>query len=428
MMKFELKSNEKNVAKFEAVVESDKFKEAVTQSFKKNQSRFNLPGFRKGKAPRKMIEMQYGVEIFFEDAVNIILPEAYEAALEELDLEPIDRPDVDIVDMGKDKDLVVSFEVAVRPEPKLGQYKGIEVESIDTVVTDEDVMEELEQKREENARLVAVEDRAVESGDKVMIDYVGKVDGEAFEGGSADGHELEIGSNSFIPGFEDQLIGAELGSEVEVNVTFPEEYHAEDLAGKDAVFTVKVLGIKTKELPELDDEFAIDTSEFDTLEEYKADLKEKMQKSADENAERAIRDKVIEKCVENMEVDIPEVMIDQEVEGMVRNFEQQLSQQGLSIEQYAQFTGGSLDQLKESMRKDAKVRVETGLLFDAVKNAENIEATEEDLNEEYEKFAEAQDKTVEEIKALFGGNDDYIKDSIVSRKTVDFLVDNAVIK
>lgn len=427
-MKFELKSNEKNVAKFEAVVESDKFKEAVTQSFKKNQSRFNLPGFRKGKAPRKMIEMQYGVEIFFEDAVNIILPEAYEAALEELDLEPIDRPDVDIVDMGKDKDLVVSFEVAVRPEPKLGQYKGIEVESIDTVVTDEDVMEELEQKREENARLVAVEDRAVESGDKVMIDYVGKVDGEAFEGGSADGHELEIGSNSFIPGFEDQLIGAELGSEVEVNVTFPEEYHAEDLAGKDAVFTVKVLGIKTKELPELDDDFAIDTSEFDTLEEYKADLKEKMQKSADENAERAIRDKVIEKCVENMEVDIPEVMIDQEVEGMVRNFEQQLSQQGLSIEQYAQFTGGSLDQLKESMRKDAKVRVETGLLFDAVKNAENIEATEEDLNEEYEKFAEAQDKTVEEIKALFGGNDDYIKDSIVSRKTVDFLVDNAVIK
>ncbi|HKL42217.1 MAG TPA: trigger factor [Clostridia bacterium] len=427
-MKFELKSNENNLVKFEAVIENDKFQEAVTQSFKKNQGRFDLPGFRKGKAPRKMIEMQYGQEIFFEDAVNIVLPEAYEKGLDELALEPIDRPEVDIVDMGADKDLTVSFEVAVKPEPKLGQYKGVEVESIDTVVTEEDVEEELQQKREENARLVNIEDRPVQEGDKVMIDFVGRIDGEAFEGGSAEGHELEIGSGSFIPGFEEQLVGAEIGSEVEVDVTFPEDYQSEDLAGKDVVFTVNILGIKAKELPELDDEFAIDTSEFDTLEEYKADLKEKMQKSADESAERAIRDKVIEKCVENMEVDIPEVMIEQEIEGMVRNFEQQLSQQGLNLEQYAQFTGGSVDDLKESMREDAITRVQTGLLFDAVKEAESIEATEEDIQEEYEKFAEAQDKTVDEIKELLGGNDDYLKDSIVSRKTVDFLVDNANIK
>jgi trigger factor len=375
-----------------------------------------------------MIELQYGQEIFFEDAVNIVLPEAYEKGLDALDLEPIDRPEVDIVDMAADKDLIVSFEVAVKPEPKLGQYKGVEVESIDTVITDEDVEKELQQKREENARLVNIEDRAVEDGDKVMIDFVGKIDGEAFEGGSAEGHELEIGSGSFIPGFEEQLVGAEIGSEVEVEVTFPEDYQSEELAGKAAVFTVNVLGIKAKELPELDDEFAIDTTEFDTLEEYKADLKEKMQKSADENAERAIRDKVIEKCVENMEVDIPEVMIEQEIDGMVRNFEQQLSQQGLNLEQYAQFTGGSVEDLKESMREDAIARVQTGLLFDAVKEAESIEATEEDIQEEFEKFAEAQDKTVDEIKELLGGNDDYIKDSIVSRKTVDFLVDNANIK
>jgi len=427
-MKFELKSNEQNVVKFEAVIDKDKFQEAVTESFKKNQSRFDLPGFRKGKAPRKMIEMQHGKEVFFEDAVNIVLPEAYAEGIETLDLEPIDRPEVDIEDLGSDQDLVVSFEVPVKPEPKLGQYKGVEVESIDTVVTDEEVEKELEQKREENARLVNIEDRPVEDGDKVMIDFVGKIDGEAFEGGSGEGHELEIGSNSFIPGFEDQLIGSEVGSELEVDVTFPEDYQEEELAGKAAVFTVNILGIKAKELPVLDDEFAIDTSEFDTLEAYKEDLREKMQKSADENAERAIRDKVIEKCVENMTVDIPEVMVEQEIEGMVKNFEQQLSQQGLNLEQYAQFTGGSVDDLKEGMRDDALLRVQTGLLFDAVKKAESIEASEEDIQKEFEKFAEAQDKTVEEIKELLGGNDDYLKDSIVSRKTVDFLVDHADIK
>ncbi len=427
-MKIELKSNEKNVAKFEVVVENVKFQEAVTKAFKQNQKKFNLQGFRKGKAPRKMIELNYGVEVFFEDAVNILLPDAYSEGLDELKLEPVDKPNLDIVEIGNDKDLVLSFEVTVRPEVKLGEYKGVEIESIDTVITDEDVDKELEVLRGQNARLINVEDRAVELNDKVIIDYVGTLDGELFEGGSDKGHELEIGSNTFIPGFEDQLIGANIGDEVEVNVTFPEDYHVEEMAGKEVVFKVKVLSIKVKELPELDDDFAIDTTEFDTLDEYRNDLKEKMQLSADESAERANRDRVIEKCVENMEVEIPEVMIDQEVEDMINNFEQQLAQQGLNIEQYAQFTGGSLDDLKASMRKDALIRVETGLLFDAIVAKENIEATEEDLEEEYKKFAEAQDKTVEEIKELFSRNTDYLKDSIVSRKTVDFLVDNANIK
>jgi len=403
-MKVELKSNEKNVAKFEVVVENVKFQEAVTKAFKQNQKKFNLQGFRKGKAPRKMIELNYGVEVFFEDAVNILLPDAYSEGLDELKLEPVDRPNLDIVEIGNDKDLVLSFEVTVRPEVKLGEYKGVE------------------------ARLINVEDRAVELNDRVTIDYIGTLDGELFDGGADKGHELEIGSNTFIPGFEEQLIGANIDDEVEVNVTFPEDYHAEEMAGKAVVFKVNVLSIKVKELPELDDDFAIDTTEFDTLDEYRNDLKEKMQLSADESAERANRDRVIEKCVENMEVEIPEVMVDQEVEDMVNNFEQQLSQQGLNIEQYAQFTGGSLDDLKASMRKDALIRVETGLLFDAVVTAENIEATEEDLEEEYKKFADAQDKTVDEIKALFARNPEYLKDSIVSRKTVDFLVDNANIK
>jgi trigger factor len=427
-MKFELKSNEKNVVKFEATVENASFQEAVTKSFRKDQKKFNLPGFRKGKTPRKMIELNYGAEVFYEEAVNILLPEAYSNGLDELKLEPVDKPKLDIVEIGNDKDLILSFEVLVKPEVKLGEYKGVEVEDINTIITGEDVEKELEKLRDQNARLVNVEDRAIELDDNVIINYVGTVDGELFDGGSAEGHDLEIGSNSFIPGFEDQLIGANVGDEVEVKVTFPEDYQAEELASKEAIFKVNVLAIKVKELPELDDDFAIDTTEFDTLDEYRNDLKEKMQISTDESSERAIRDKVIETCVNNMEVDIPEVMVDQEVEDMINNFKQQLSQQGLDIDQYAQFTGGTVDDLKEGMRKDALIRVQTGLLFDAVVKEENIEATEEDLDAEYSKFAEVQEKTVEEIKEIFAKNEDYIKDSIVSKKTVDFLVDNANIK
>ncbi|MGM0379124.1 MAG: trigger factor [Bacillota bacterium] len=427
-MEFEVKNNEESQVKFEAVVENDKFKEAVTQAFKKERKKFNIPGFRKGKAPRKIIEKQYGEGIFYEEAVNSLLPDVYTKALDELDIEPIDRPDLDIVEIGKDKDLVIEFEVEVKPEAKLGKYKGLKLEKADTEITQEDVLEELEKKREQNARLVNVEDRAIEEGDKVTINFVGTVDGEEFEGGSAEGHELEIGSGSFIPGFEEQLIGKNVGDEVEVEVTFPEDYQKEDLANKDAVFKVEILGNKVKELPELNDEFAVDTSEFDTLEEYKEDIKEKLQKSADENAERALRDKVIEKACENMEVEIPEKMVEAEIDGMMKNFERQLSQQGIDMDTYAQMTGGDLDELKENMRPDAVKRVQTGLLFDALKKEENIEATEEEINEEYKKFAEAQDKEVEEIKEMLGGNDDHIKDSIVSRKTVDFLLDNAEIE
>lgn len=427
-MEFEVKENEESKVKFEAVVENDKFKEAVTNAFKKERKEFNIPGFRKGKAPRKIIEKQYGEEIFYEEAVNSLLPDVYTKAIDELDIEPIDRPDLDIIEIGKDKDLVIEFEVEVKPEAKLGKYKGLKLEKTDTKITEDDVLEELEKKREQNARLVNVEDRAIEEGDKVTINFAGTVDGEEFEGGSAEGHELEIGSGSFIPGFEEQLIGKNVGDEIEVEVTFPKDYQKEDLANKDAVFKVEIIGNKVKQLPDLDDEFAVDTSEFDTLEEYKEDIKEKLQKSADENAERALRDKVIEKACENMEVEIPEKMVEAEIDGMMKNFERQLSQQGIDMDTYAKMTGGDLDELKDNMRPDAVKRVETGLLFDALKKVEDIEATEEEINEEYQKFADAQDKEIEEIKEMLGGNDDHIKDSIVSRKTVDFLLENAEIE
>lgn len=427
-MKFEVKSKENNEVKFEAVIGQEKFEQAVTEAYNKNKSKFNIPGFRKGKVPRKMIETQYGEGVFYEEAVNIILPEAYSKGLEELSLDPVDRPDVDIVEIGKGKDLVVAFDVTVMPEVELGEYKGLELEKADITVTDEDVMEELNSIREQNARLVNVEDRAVEEGDLITIDFVGKIDGEAFEGGSAEGHELEIGSGSFIPGFEEQLIGTNVDDTVEVEVTFPEDYQQEDLAGEDAVFEVKIIGNKVKELPELDDDFAIDTSEFDTLEEYKADIKEKMIESREASADRALRDQVIEKAVANMTVEIPEVMIEQEIDGMFRNLERQLSQQGLNMDQYLQFSGKEKEDMKAEMREDAKKRVETGLLFDAIKEAEEFDVTEEELNEEYSKYAEMQDKSIEEIKELLSAQEAQIKDSIISRKLVDFLIDNAEIK
>lgn len=427
-MKFELKSNEKSVVKFATTIENAQFREAVSKAFKKDQKKFNLPGFRKGKAPRRMIEAQYGEEIFYEEAVNILIPDAYETGLEELSLEPIARPELEVLKIGKDDELVIEFEVVIMPKAKLGAYKGLEVEKIDTIVTDEEVMTELETLREQNARLVSVEDRVIEDGDTLTINYVGTVDGVEFDGGSAEAQELIIGSNTFIPGFEAQLIGANIDDDVEVNVTFPAEYQSAELAGKDAMFKVQIIGNKVKELPELDDDFALDTSEFDTIDEYKAHLKEKMQNSSNESAERALRDNVIAKAVENMEVDIPEVMVEKEIDGMLREFEMQLSQQGYSIEQYAQLTGGSTDSLRESVKKDATIRVETGLLFDAIKDAEKIEATDEEVEAEYAKYAEAQNSTIEEIKTLLGNNVAYIKDSIESRKTVDFLVDNADVK
>lgn len=407
-------------------VSPEAFEKAVQGAYLKNRSRFSIPGFRKGKAPRKIIEQQYGVGVFYDDAINALLPEYYGQAIDELAIEPVDRPDVDIVEIEKGKPFVFTAEVAVRPEVELGEYKGVEVEKITVEVTDEQIQDELTKSQEMNSRMVTVDDRPVADGDIVTIDYKGFVGEDQFDGGTADNHELTIGSGQFIPGFEEQLIGAELNSDAEVNVTFPEDYHSEDLAGKEAVFKVAVKGIKVKELPELDDEFAKDTSEFDTLEELKANIKEEMTEAAERNAELAQRDKVIDKVIENMTVEIPDAMVNTEIDGMLRDFDYQLQAQGLNLEQYVKFTGGSLDALKEQMKGDALTRVKTGLAIEAVAKAENIEVADEDLDAELERIAEIQKQEVEEVKKMFAqDNYAYLRENLASKKTVDFLVENA---
>lgn len=418
--------NENSEITIEVTVAQEAFDKAVNVAYNKNKSRFNIPGFRKGKAPRKIIERQYGEGVFFEDAVNAIVPEYYEKALEELKLEPVSRPEIDLKELEPGKDFVFTAVFAVAPEFELEGYKGIEVEKVNDEVTDEMVEEELKKTQDMNARLVSVEDRPVQDGDTVIIDYKGFVGEDQFEGGTADDQELVIGSGSFIPGFEEQLIGANAGDDVEVKVTFPEEYHSEELAGKDAVFQVKVNEIKFKELPELDDEFAKDVSEFDTLEEYKADLKAHLAEHRKEHAQNEQRDKVIEAVAGLIPVEIPTKMVDAEIDGMLNEFNQQLSAQGLSLEQYVQFTGGSLDALKDQMRPDALIRVKTGLVIEKVMEQEDLEVSEADIEEELQKFAEMQKQDIEEIRKIFSqDNYAYLKSNLKSRKAVDFLVDNA---
>ncbi|MDK2917985.1 MAG: trigger factor [Candidatus Petromonas sp.] len=423
-----LVKKENNQVTLEIKVSAEDFEKAVEQSYKKNRKRFNIPGFRKGKAPRKIIEMQYGEGIFYEDAINIALPKEYDKAIEDHNLEPVDRPDIDIEKIEKGKDLIFKATVTVKPEVNLGEYKGIEVEKIEYNVTDEDVEKELEKMKELNARLVAVEDRPVQKDDTVIIDYKGFVDGEQFDGGTAENQTLVIGSGQFIPGFEEQLIGANIGEEVEVKVTFPEEYHAENLAGKEATFNVTVKEIKYKEMPELDDEFAKDVSEFDTLEELKNDIKNKLEEDAEKKAEKEQREKVIDKVIETVEVDIPEAMVETEIDNMMRDFDFQLRYQGLDLEKYLQFTNNTYEDLRKQMRDDAYNRVKTSLTLEAIGEKENIEVTDEDVDKELEKMAEQHKTTVEKMKESFNTeNYGYIKNTIKVRKTIDFLVENAKI-
>ena len=425
-MKYELIKKENNEVTLNVTVPAADFEKAVNTAYMKERSKFDIQGFRKGKAPRKIIEVQYGAEVFYEEAINVVLPEAYSNALDELKIDPVDRPSIDVKAVGKGVDLVIEAVVTVKPEVKLGAYKGVEVEKVNVEVTDADVDAEIEKSREMNGRLVNVEDRPVADGDSVLIDYKGFVGEDQFAGGTADNHTLVIGSGAFIPGFEEQLIGSNVGDEVEVKVTFPEEYHSEELAGKEAVFKVSVKGIKVKELPELDDEFAKDTSEFDTLEELKADLKAKLQEAAAKNAEMAQRDKVIDAAVATMEADIPEVMFDGEVNGMLRDFDQQLRQQGLNLEQYVQFTGASLDDLKAQMRNDAEIRVKTGLALEEIIKLENIEISDEEIEAEMKKISETQNASMDDVrKAFMADNFAYLRDSLSTRKAVDLLVENA---
>ena len=406
-------------------VDAETVNKGLDEAFKKVVQKVNVPGFRKGKMPRGMFEQRFGVESLFQDALDIILPEAYASAIVETGIEPVDRPEIDVQDMAKNQPLVFTAKVTVKPEVKLGDYKGLEVERLDATVTDEDVEAELKTLQERQAELVVKESGAVENGDTVVMDFEGFVNGEAFEGGKAENYSLEIGSGQFIPGFEDQLVGLEAGVEKDVEVTFPEEYHAENLAGQPAVFKVTVHEIKTKELPALDDEFAKDADEeVESLDQLKAKTKERLETTKKQDAENHLKDTLVEKATENAEVEVPEAMINTEVDRMVREFEQRLQMQGMNLELYFQFSGQDEEALRGQMKEDAAKRVKMNLTLEAIAVAENIEVSEEEANEELEKMSAMYNMPVEQIKQALGSIEG-LKEDLKIRKAIDLLVENS---
>ena len=410
-------------------VEAAKFNDALDQAFKKVVKDVQLPGFRKGKVPRGLFEQRFGVESLYQDAVDIVLPEAYTAAVEETGISPVDQPDVDVTQIEKGEPLIFTAEVTVKPEVKLGDYKGLEVEAEDIEVSEEDVNEEIENQRQRLAELVVKEEGAVEDGDTVVIDFEGFIGEEAFEGGTGKNHTLEIGSGSFIPGFEEQLIGKETDADTEVNVTFPEDYHAEDLAGKEAIFKVKIHEVKTKELPDLDDEFAKDVDEeVETLAELTEKTKDRLTEQKKTSADNAKREALINQASEGAEIDIPEVMVENELERMVSEFEQRLQQQGMTLEMYSQFSGQGQDELKEQMREDAQKRVQTNLVLEAIYEQEGLEVSDEDIDKELESMSSMYQMDVEQLKQMLGGNTDMLKDDLKFSKAIDFLVENSKVK
>jgi len=426
-MNSKLEKLENNVATLEISVSAEKLEEGIMKSYLKNVKKFNIAGFRKGKAPRKIIERHYGEAVFYEDAINIICPDAYDEAVKEHNLEPVDRPDIDIVDIESGKGLVFKAAVTVKPEVALGQYKGIEAEKKEYNVTDEEVDKEIETIREKNARLIDISDRPVKNGDITIIDFKGFVEDKQFAGGTSENYSLEVGSGQFIPGFEEQLVGAELGKEIDVNVQFPKEYNSEELAGKPALFKVTVKEIKEKQLAELDDEFAKDVSEFDTLDELKEDIRKKKEEQYKRLEKQQYEDEVINKAVENATVDIPEVMVDAQVRIMLRDFDYQLRYQGLNLEAYLKYMNMDIEKLKESYRDTAKSRVKSQLVLEKVAEVEGIAAAEEDLNAEIEKTAKHYNQDLEKFKKPLKEDEiTYIKDGIVIQKAIDFLVDNSV--
>jgi trigger factor len=403
----------------------EKVNEGLDSAFKKVVKQVQVPGFRKGKMPRALFEKKFGVESLYQDALDFILPEAYANAIEETKIEPVDRPEIDIEKMEKGEALIFKATVTVKPEVKLGEYKGIEVTQLDTEVTDEDIEKEIKTLQERNAELVIKEEGQAENGDTVVLDFEGFVDGEAFEGGQADNYSLELGSNSFIPGFEEQLVGLEVGGEKDVEVTFPEEYHAAELAGKPAVFKVKIHEIKTKQLPELDDEFAKDVDEeVETLEALKEKIKTRLVESKKHQAEHHVKDTVIEKAAETAEIDIPEAMIDTETDRMVQEFEQRLQAQGMTLDMYFQFSGQDKDALKGQMKEEAEKRVRINLTLEAIAKAENLEVTEEEINTEVQAMSEQYGLTAEQIIQALGGTES-VKGDLLVRKAIDVLVDNS---
>lgn len=428
-MSLQVEKLEKNMAKLTVEVPAEEVEAALQNAYLKNRKQISVPGFRKGKVPRQMIEKMYGPEVFYDDAANALIQKAYPQAADECELEIVSRPAVDIVQLEKGKPFIFTAEVAVKPEVTLGQYKGIEVEKADTTATDEEVAAELDKEREANSRTITVEDRAVQDGDMTVIDFEGFVDGEAFEGGKGTDYPLTIGSGAFIPGFEEKLVGAEIGKEVEVDVTFPEEYHAKELAGKPAVFKCTVKEIKVKELPELDDDFAQDVSDFDTLEEYKADVRKKVEEKKAADAKAKKEDAVIEKIIEGAAMEIPDAMVETQAERMVDEFAQRLQMQGLTMEQYLQFTGGNVQALVEQSKPQALKRIQSRLVLEAVAASENLTASDEELDAELGRMAEQYKMEVEKLKEMFAEEDlKSVREDLAIQKAVELVTDAAVEK
>ncbi len=428
-MSLQVEKLEKNMAKLTIEADAADFDAAINKAYQKNKNKMNIPGFRKGKAPRKMIEKMYGAGIFYEEAANIVIPDAYAKAVEECDLEIVSQPSIDVTQMEAGKPFIFTAEVAIKPEVKLGTYKGIEVEKSDVEVTDEEVTAEIDRVREQNARTISVEDRAVQDKDQAIIDFEGFVDGEAFEGGKGTDYPLTIGSHSFIDTFEDQLIGKNIGEEVEVNVTFPEDYHAEALKGKPALFKVVIKEIKVKELPELDDDFAQDVSDCETVDAYKESVKAELTKKKEDAAKAAKEEVVIEKIIEGAEMEIPEPMIETQVRQMADDFARRIQAQGISIEQYFQFTGMEPKAFLEQMKPQALKRIQSRLVLEAVVAAENIVASDEDIENEIKKMADSYQMEVDKVKELLGdAQKEQLAEDLAVQKAAEFVVENAVEK
>lgn len=426
-MSYTVENLEKSMAKITITVDADAFEEAMVKSYNKNKKNISIQGFRKGKAPRKMVEKLYGPEVFYEDAANFAIPDAYEEAAKESGLEIVSRPEIDVVEIEKGKDFVFTATVAVKPEVTLGDYKGIEVEKKTVKVMAADVNAEIDKVREQNSRMITVENRGIKKDDTAVIDFEGLVDGEPFQGGKGEDYSLVIGSHSFIDTFEDQLVGKKAGEEVDVNVTFPEEYHEASLKGKPALFKVTVKEIKKKELPKLDDEFASEVSEFETLKEYKASVKKNLTERRKEEAKREKENEVVEKVVENITVELPEPMIDEQTQQMIQEFAGRLSSQGLSFDQYMQMTGMTADALMGEMKPEAEKRIRTRLALEAIVDAEKIKATAKDIDKEIENMANMYQMEVDKIKEMIGDAEkEQIGKDLAVQKAVDFVVKNAV--
>ena len=424
-MSVQVENLEKNMVKLTIEVPAEELEKAIDAAYKKQKNQISIPGFRKGKVPRAMVEKMYGVEVFYEDAANTLMQQNYPSAVEESGVDIVSRPSIDVVQIEKGKPFIYTAEVAVRPEVTLGKYIGVTVTKIDTSVSDDEVAEALEQQRNNNARTISVTDRPVAVGDTAVIDFEGFVDGVAFEGGKGENHPLEIGSHTFIDNFEDQLVGKNAGDEVEVNVTFPEQYQAADLAGKPATFKVKINEIKAKELPELDDEFAQDVSEFDTLAEYKESLKKNLEEKKENEAKRTKEDEAVQKIIDKSKMDIPEAMIDTQCETMIEEFAQRIAQSGLSMDQYLQFSGLTVDGLKEQVRPEALSRIQASLVLEQIAKDENIEVSDDDVNAEIEKMAASYGMEADKLKEYMGDAEkESMKKDLAINKAVELVMSN----